>query len=46
MPELYRTEDNPKGRSELPQYEIRCGALYRTVTHDEGYIKAAQYIIR
>ena len=43
MPELYRTENHPKGLSELPQYEIRCGLIYRTVVHDDGYIESPQY---
>ena len=46
MPELYRTENHPKGFSELPQYEVRCGEIYRTETNEKGYIQPAQYVIR
>jgi hypothetical protein len=39
MAELYRTENHPKGLSELPQYSILCGLIYKLVIHDDKKIK-------
>ena len=44
--ELYRTENHPKGSSELPQYVVLCGCLYKQVAKEDKKIKLPYYIIR
>jgi hypothetical protein len=46
MAELYRTENHPKGFSELPQYVILCGLIYQLVIKDDIKVKVPHYLIR
>jgi len=44
--ELYRTENHPEGLSELPQYVILCGCIYKQFIHRDKKIKVPHFIIR
>ena len=44
--ELYRTENHPKGLSELPQYVVLCGMICKEVIQEDKKIKVPHFIIR